>query len=145
MRNSMQFAVVLFFLVVLAMITLMGGDTAEHSAVGGPEADVSLFGDEYRGGPVRRAGAYCNLRHGLGRVASTRPTLWPVTNPAPRRPRTRPTTPRPRTRPDPMPTVVTHVVQRGETLWDIALAYGIDVDTIVAANDIVRHQPPAGG
>ncbi len=39
--------------------------------------------------------------------------------------------------PDPMPTVVTHVVQRGETLWDIALAYGIDVDTIVAANDIV--------
>src|SRR5690606_18696287 len=44
-RNSMQFAVALFFLVVLAMITLMGGDTAEHSAVGGPEADVSLFGD----------------------------------------------------------------------------------------------------
>src|SRR5690606_30682925 len=37
---------------------------------------------------------------------------------------------------EPGPTVVTHVVQRGETLWDIALAYGIDVDTIVAANDI---------
>ncbi|HEY8416493.1 MAG TPA: peptidoglycan DD-metalloendopeptidase family protein [Limnochordales bacterium] len=35
------------------------------------------------------------------------------------------------------PLIVTHVVQRGETLWDIANRYGIDVDTIVAANDLV--------
>lgn len=35
------------------------------------------------------------------------------------------------------PLIVSHVVQRGETLWDIARRYGIDVDTIVAANDLV--------
>src|SRR5690606_20746757 len=35
------------------------------------------------------------------------------------------------------PLLLTHVVQRGETLWDIARRYGIDVDTIVAANDLV--------
>lgn len=35
------------------------------------------------------------------------------------------------------PLVVTHVVQSGETLWDIARLYEIDVDTIVAANESV--------
>src|SRR5690625_4626058 len=42
-RNSMRFAVVLFFLGVLSMITLMGGDTAEHVAVGGPEGDANVL------------------------------------------------------------------------------------------------------
>lgn len=40
-------------------------------------------------------------------------------------------------KPEPKPEVITHVIQRGETLWDIARAYDIDVDTIVAANDWV--------
>ena len=35
------------------------------------------------------------------------------------------------------PTVVTHVVKSGETAWDIAKAYGVDVDTIVGCNDLV--------
>jgi len=35
------------------------------------------------------------------------------------------------------PRLLTHVVARGETLWDIARMYGIDVDTIVAVNDLV--------
>src|SRR5690606_4439443 len=35
------------------------------------------------------------------------------------------------------PLLLTHVVQKGETLWDIARRYDIDVDTIVAANDLV--------
>lgn len=38
------------------------------------------------------------------------------------------------------PTVLTHVVARGQTLWDIAKLYGISVDTIVAANGISDPQ-----
>ncbi len=34
------------------------------------------------------------------------------------------------------PTVLVHTVQAGETLWDIAQAYGITVDSIVSANDL---------
>jgi len=33
------------------------------------------------------------------------------------------------------PAVVTHVVRNGETAWDIAKAYGVDVDTILGCND----------
>lgn len=36
------------------------------------------------------------------------------------------------------PKVLVHKVQSGETLWDIAKAYGITVDTILAANDITN-------
>ena len=38
------------------------------------------------------------------------------------------------------PTVLTHVVARGQTLWDIAKIYGIHIDTIVAANGISDPQ-----
>lgn len=34
------------------------------------------------------------------------------------------------------PTVLVHTVQSGETLWDIAQAYGITVDSIVSSNDL---------
>jgi len=34
------------------------------------------------------------------------------------------------------PTVLVHTVRAGETLWDIAQAYGITVDSIVSANDL---------
>lgn len=37
---------------------------------------------------------------------------------------------------EPEPTVITHTVAPGETLWDIARDYNIDVDTIVAANNL---------
>ena len=43
----------------------------------------------------------------------------------------------PEPEPEPRPIIVTHTIQRGETLWDIARMYWIDVDTIVAANDWV--------
>ncbi|HHT74242.1 MAG TPA: peptidoglycan DD-metalloendopeptidase family protein [Firmicutes bacterium] len=36
------------------------------------------------------------------------------------------------------PTVLVHTVQSGETLWDIAQAYGITVDSIVSANDLTN-------
>ncbi|NMB11783.1 MAG: M23 family metallopeptidase [Firmicutes bacterium] len=38
--------------------------------------------------------------------------------------------------PEPKPLVLTHVVERGQTLWDIAKLYGIDIDTVVAANQL---------
>lgn len=38
--------------------------------------------------------------------------------------------------PKPKPLVLTHVVESGQTLWDIAGQYGIDIDTIVAANEL---------
>ncbi len=38
------------------------------------------------------------------------------------------------------PTVLTHVVAKGQTLWDIAKLYGIHIDTIVAANGISDPQ-----
>ncbi|MGI6565903.1 MAG: M23 family metallopeptidase [Firmicutes bacterium] len=38
------------------------------------------------------------------------------------------------------PAVLTHVVARGQTLWDIAKIYGIHIDTIVAANGISDPQ-----
>ena len=40
--------------------------------------------------------------------------------------------------------LITHVVQPGETLWDIARSYGIDLDTVIANNDLAnvdRIQP----
>ena len=46
----MRFAVVLFFLSVLAMVAFMGGDTAEHSAVGGPGVGRSFVGRTQRRG-----------------------------------------------------------------------------------------------
>lgn len=39
-----------------------------------------------------------------------------------------------------LPLVVTHTVQPGETLWDIAQRYNIDIDTIVAANEITNPE-----
>ena len=44
--------------------------------------------------------------------------------------------PKPEEAPKKQPTVLVHVVQQGETLWDIAQAYGITVDSIVSANDL---------
>ncbi|NLK08204.1 MAG: peptidoglycan DD-metalloendopeptidase family protein [Firmicutes bacterium] len=38
--------------------------------------------------------------------------------------------------PEVKPLLVTHKVERGETLWDIAKAYEIDIDTIVAVNEL---------
>ncbi|MFS8581806.1 MAG: peptidoglycan DD-metalloendopeptidase family protein [Limnochordales bacterium] len=157
MRNSMRFAVVLFFLSVLAMVAFMGGDTAEHSAVGGPGADVpSLAGRSAVAEPddFIAADAFTAedtvpgllTEAGAGAVATLNGQVDDETavaqegadgvtdelaardgGEAPQAAAAEP---------EPGPTVVTHVVQRGETLWDIALAYGIDVDTIVAANDI---------
>ncbi len=37
------------------------------------------------------------------------------------------------------PTIFVHKVSAGETLWDIALAYGITIDTILSANNL-RNQ-----
>lgn len=38
-----------------------------------------------------------------------------------------------------------HLVQRGETLWRIARAYGLDVQTLAAANRLPRNHPLAVG
>lgn len=38
--------------------------------------------------------------------------------------------------PEVKPLVLTHVVESGQTLWDIARFYGIDIDTVVAANEL---------
>lgn len=45
--------------------------------------------------------------------------------------------PDPEPEPEPRPLLVTHIVEAGETLWDIARMYDIDVDTILAANETV--------
>lgn len=151
MRNSMRFAVGLFFLGVLTMITLMGGDTAEHSAVGGPEGDVGLIdvattaGDEAaaEAPTASLSPADVDFDDMMAEAVTTdvaeddepgeddalaasddgTDVVEVVALASGEE------------EPEP-PIVVTHVVQRGETLWDIALAYGIDVDTILAANDI---------
>src|SRR5262245_2618737 len=46
-----------------------------------------------------------------------------------------PKPPQPAAAPAPAPSIV-HVVQEGETLWDIARAYGVTVEQIQAANDL---------
>jgi murein DD-endopeptidase MepM/ murein hydrolase activator NlpD len=38
--------------------------------------------------------------------------------------------------PEKKPAVVRHVVKSGETLWDIAKAHGVDVDTVLACNNL---------
>lgn len=43
----------------------------------------------------------------------------------------------PEPEPEPRPLILTHVIQAGETLWDISRLYDIDVDTILAANETV--------
>jgi murein DD-endopeptidase MepM/ murein hydrolase activator NlpD len=40
----------------------------------------------------------------------------------------------------PKPVIVTHIVEAGQTLWDIANRYSIDIDTIVAANELSDPQ-----
>lgn len=166
MRNSLRFAVVLFFLGLLSIVSLMGGDTAEHWAVGGPESDLPLIGgvsleteDSLTAeGPGNHFTSVSSsdvdmdksvaLTTAAGAVeVAANPTDavvvetmvaadgestagQPVVDASVE-------AEAPAEVPAPKPTVVTHVVQRGETLWDIALSYGVDVDTIVAANDIV--------
>lgn len=39
------------------------------------------------------------------------------------------------------PQVLSHTVVAGDTLWDIALAYGTDADTLQAINDLSRGRP----
>lgn len=39
---------------------------------------------------------------------------------------------------DPMPLVVTHTVNSGETLWDIARKYNVTMDTIIVANQLTN-------
>ncbi len=41
--------------------------------------------------------------------------------------------------PEVKPLVLTHIVEAGQTLWDIARFYGIDIDTVAAANEL--HDP----
>lgn len=145
MRNSMRFAVVLFFVGILSMVLLMGGDTAEHVAVGGPEGDIALFDmaaganeptaeaptaavvpfDEDEDDVSAVAGTEVESGDGIPFVVAVEPESAEVEEDD-----------ETVEEKEVLPTVVTHVVQRGETLWDIALAYDIDVDTILAANDI---------
>ncbi len=42
--------------------------------------------------------------------------------------------------PEKKPLVMTHIVEAGQTLWDIARHYGIDIDTVVAANELSDPQ-----
>lgn len=61
--------------------------------------------------------------------ASPSPTATPVITPSP--------PPSPRDTPRPTPTPIIHVVQRGEFLIQIAVRYGVDVQAIIDANQIL--------
>lgn len=143
MRTSLRIAIVLFFLGIVAMATLMGGDTATRLAVGGPGDDVELFSgtvpdatavaadapgavsEDAEAEPVVAAqAAAVAAEDGQQAAAAAEPSQQAAAETETAAPA------------ETRPHVLTHIVQRGETLWEIALQYGIDVDTIVAANDI---------
>lgn len=149
MRNSLRFAVVLFFLGLLSLPVLLGNDTAEHTAVGGPDFDMRLLGElpvemnEQAGTDGENEddtaaimdGTYAAATaDGAADIATSGEQADGVVSVAEASDETGADVAAEKE--SPKPTVVTHVVQRGETLWDIALSYGIDVDTIVANNDI---------
>lgn len=157
MRKSLRYATVLFVLSLLSIMVALGTDMAVPLGVGGPLEDVALFSgvDGGRHGtPVSAADSLSSssaaflgphfansffigdeedgpAAEGAGSdgsdVAMTAATVLRGTI----------ATDEPEPEPEPRPTVVTHVIQSGETLWDIARMYDIDVDTIVAANDWV--------
>lgn len=136
MGTSLRSAVVIFFLSLIAMVTLMGGDGADRSVVGGPDGDVVFMSgtavDEavvIAGAPGASPedGAATDSMGEGGEEAAPSDAGEDGAAAAAEDPPAES---------EPRPTVLTHVVQPGETLWDIALHYGIDVDTIVAANDI---------
>lgn len=166
MRKSLRYATVLFVLSLLSIMVALGTDMAVPLGVGGPLEDVALFsgvdetgdgahlsaadslfassaafrrrdighsffiGDE-EDGPASEGASFDGsdvamtaerMLRGVRATASAQSATLEI---------------EPEPEPEPRPTVVTHVIQSGETLWDIARMYDIDVDTIVAANDWV--------
>lgn len=159
MGKPLRHATVLFLLGLLAMASLLGGESARPLGFGGPadeewrmQARSNLFvdgelagSDQVAGGgpaptaavlyghdlltPVREA----DLVRGAAAPEATTAARQRVNlagSPAADEPQEAAVV-------QERPLLLTHVVQRGETLWDIARRYGIDVDTIVAANDLV--------
>ena len=159
MGKPLRHATVLFLLGLLAMASLLGAESAGPLGLGGPadedwlmqarsdfDVDMGLAGEggaldgEARGTGVAAgqapaadgaaeaalAGATAQGAAGAGasheRVATAAQQEGPAEAAAAVQER---------------PLIVTHVVKRGEALWDIARLYGIDVDTIVAVNDLV--------
>ncbi len=130
----MRFAVVLFFLGVLAIVTLLGGDGVEWYAVGGPEGDDVFFGEAVGDFDAVATNAVSAVSTDLDDEALA---IEVALSTDPGAESSEPADVAEELAEEERPRVLTHVVQSGETLWDIALAYGIDVDTIVAANDLV--------
>jgi len=129
--KPLRHATVLFLLGLVAMASMLGGESAQPLGFGGPaeeewllRARTELPSDtELIDAPVAVADA--RLRPpaqatrtlaGMAQFAGQPSGVSTV---------------------EPKPLIVSHTVQKGETLWDIARRYGIDVDTIVAANDLL--------
>ncbi|MBO8142132.1 MAG: peptidoglycan DD-metalloendopeptidase family protein [Firmicutes bacterium] len=126
MPKSLRHAAVLFLLGLLFMASTLGGETRKPLGLGGPEEEIAAAWAE----PVKAADAPgASLEPAGEPIASAEPLLEETSASSSDEPPAEEAGP-------PRPAILTHTVARGETLWDIARRYGIDVDTIVAANDL---------
>jgi len=123
--KPLRHATVLFLLGLVAMASLLGGESAQPLGFGGPADEdwlvrvrTDLTGDtEILEAQVAVADARLGQAEAMTAQSADQPSSVAT--------------------PGPQPLIVTHTVHKGETLWDIARRYDIDVDTIVAANDLV--------
>lgn len=146
MGKPLRHATVLFLLGLVAMASLLGGESAQPLGFGGP-ADEEWFmrGRTDFTGDAEVVESQLAVA-GAGADSALQASVAADAGPAPADTLLQPTavaaagaagTATGGATPEPKPLVLTHTVQKGETLWDIARRYGIDVDTVVAANDLV--------
>lgn len=154
MRKSLPYATALFFLSLLAIAALLGTDIATPLGVGGPAEDVYSFDmlvdtDDSRNFSDSDWVTASALATDLDRVrffgqpedgpdeAVVADTHVDETDDEENSSAAVTATADDERQAEPKPMVISHTIERGETLWDIARAYDIDVDTIIAANEWV--------
>jgi len=118
------------------MATQMGSDTANRSGVGGPDDDLVVISATAYEEPALPADAPSASSDDAAAVAAAETAAGGATAAAPADAGGQEAVEDAAEKEEQRPLILKHVVQRGETLWEIALKYGIDVDTIVANNDI---------
>ena len=87
--------------------------------------------EESRAEPVRSAPAPAETPVP---VATPTPSPTPTATPTPTPTPTATPTPAPTPTPEPTPAAIEYTIVEGDTLWDIAEAYGVSVDAITALN-----------